>query len=260
MLTAAAAAHWSPQPPAHRVRAALDLQRTLHALVLGGAAFSGGVYPSLTADALWATLLPTLTDPYACVCLRFRFHIFSSTHCHDDQLSFYISSTNSMFSMYFGYLIDSRLAFVRVHSPHTRRFVIAHAASPLPAHAARSALAPALARCVGAAIALHARADAAANALHVLLTALEQCAAVYPEKSAAASAAASATAGAGASLGVGAPDTIMQPCCADAQIVLLAAIQQVLFSLDIPSFNVDLVSSDSPTLFVSRSRAHRHST
>jgi hypothetical protein len=63
LLAAAAAAHWSPQPPAHRVRAALDLQKILHALVLGGAAFSGGVYPSLTADALWATLMPTLTDP-----------------------------------------------------------------------------------------------------------------------------------------------------------------------------------------------------
>jgi hypothetical protein len=131
-------------------------------------------------------------------------------------------------------VIDSRLPLLCVsNSPHTRRFVIAHAASPLPAHAARSALASALARCVGAAIAMHARADAAANALHVLLTALEQCAAVYPEKSAAASAAAAsvaaATAGAGASVGVGAPDAIMQPCCADAQIVLLAAIQQVLF-------------------------------
>ena len=123
--------------------------------------------------------------------------------------------------------------------------MIAHAASPLPAHAVRSRLAAALARCVGAAIALHTRADAAANALHVLLTALEQCAAVYPEKPAAqaavnvaspfaASGGASAASGAGAGAvagggaGMGAPDAIMQPCCADAQIVLLAAIQQVL--------------------------------
>ena len=122
--------------------------------------------------------------------------------------------------------------------------MIAHAASPLLAHAARSRLASALARCVGAAIALHTRADAAANALHVLLTALEQCAAVYPEKPATQAAGVTAaspfTAGASggtasgvgagaanAGAGMGAPDAIMQPCCADAQIVLLAAIQQV---------------------------------
>jgi hypothetical protein len=63
-VAAAAAAHWAPLPPAHRVHAAIALQKTLSTLVLGGSgAFSGGTYPSLTADGLWATLLPTLTDP-----------------------------------------------------------------------------------------------------------------------------------------------------------------------------------------------------
>lgn len=103
----------------------------------------------------------------------------------------------------------------------TDPFVIARASSSSYGDLLRSRLACTLARALGLTLALYSKTPTVVDALHALLVALEQCPHIYTK------AITDATPGAA----FADPIRAMQPSVADAQLVLLAALQQALESL-----------------------------